>query len=510
MTRNTNTKLHCSGFSDRMRARDLAYEFARFGKIVRCDIPVPKNPSSDPFAFIEFEDARDVGVWSCLPLPLFFITEYLSTLHARQAKDAYHEMHGYRLDGFALRIDWAWSRAPSRRPLNQRTLTKLEFPHSKTDSLDSPQPQPQASSINPSKKKNRTESPKPASVIASKTLVSLPLEIIQNILIYVPIDSSIKTLCLTSKIFCSLLTDSTFASHHMDNARKQTNPLEIAQGANLPAVYMAIGYLEAIMYRSIPSVWVSLEKDLSACSLKIISEYVILHIPPSFQSDSVLEVAVNGLWPVVLHILFSLERLNPQDSRFCLDSLKMMEARFKRDTGISRAFEFLLKDGRLDCITRQDTSAPLIRACVMGQVETVRLLLSHPKVDPSASEDLALRCAVCKGHVEVVRILLQDARVSPATCNNEAVKSASQFGFASVLDVLLKDGRTDPAASNNSALCEAVRLGHVACVTLLLGDERVDPLDNACLPIRYAVHDKRVEIIDLLMKHPRMNPEIVI
>ncbi|GHJ84807.1 hypothetical protein NliqN6_1209 [Naganishia liquefaciens] len=80
--------LHVSGFPIDLRARDLAYEFERYGRLVRCDIPALKTAQSTPFAFVEFRDPRD-------------------------AEDAYYEMHGKPIDGRRISIQWA-KRPPSQ------------------------------------------------------------------------------------------------------------------------------------------------------------------------------------------------------------------------------------------------------------------------------------------------------------------------------------------------------------------------------------------------------------
>ncbi|KAI1789665.1 RNA-binding domain-containing protein [Ganoderma leucocontextum] len=76
--------LFVSGFHPTTRARDLAFEFERFGPLVRCDVPAPRNPhaNSNPYAFVEFRSQRD-------------------------AEDAYYDMHGRHFEGSRLSIQWA-------------------------------------------------------------------------------------------------------------------------------------------------------------------------------------------------------------------------------------------------------------------------------------------------------------------------------------------------------------------------------------------------------------------
>ncbi|KAJ1535275.1 hypothetical protein HK096_002795 [Nowakowskiella sp. JEL0078] len=77
------TTLFVAGVSSRTRAKDLAREFERYGRLVRCDIPAPRNFQARPsYAFVEFEDSRD-------------------------AEDAYDGMQNKLFDGYSLNVQWA-------------------------------------------------------------------------------------------------------------------------------------------------------------------------------------------------------------------------------------------------------------------------------------------------------------------------------------------------------------------------------------------------------------------
>ncbi|TFY70772.1 hypothetical protein EVG20_g2236 [Dentipellis fragilis] len=135
--------LFVSGFHPATRARDLAYEFERYGPLVRCDVPAPRNPhahSNPRERPVEFQcDVEDAILRTnhCLPNIVVVDPIALSAIlrcsaspypspferslnmppprsprsyafvefrSNRDAEDAYYDMHGRHFEGSRLSI----------------------------------------------------------------------------------------------------------------------------------------------------------------------------------------------------------------------------------------------------------------------------------------------------------------------------------------------------------------------------------------------------------------------
>jgi hypothetical protein len=83
-----------------------------------------------------------------------------------------------------------------------------------------------------------------------------------------------------------------------------------------------------------------------------------------------------------------------------------------------------------------DLHEALGEAAIWGFTDAVKLLLLDARVDPSARDNQALRCAAGKGHLEIVKLLLSDARVDPSAKNNVALDLASDRGHLEIVTLL--------------------------------------------------------------------------
>ena len=136
---------------------------------------------------------------------------------------------------------------------------------------------------------------------------------------------------------------------------------------------------------------------------------------------------------------------------------------------------------------------------VMAQLDLLLL-----KVDPSATDNYALRIASEQGRWQLVERLLKDSRVNPKDINSYSLRMASKNGHLQVVYLLLQDSRADPAADNNFSLVSgtqtrkksynlneiAARNGHYKVVDLLAADQRVSLTDQDCKAHHLKSHER--------------------
>lgn len=133
----------------------------------------------------------------------------------------------------------------------------------------------------------------------------------------------------------------------------------------------------------------------------------------------------------VLEVLFSDQRVQRQ----CYDPYLIRYAAYM---GYDNTVKVLLAAMR----KVEPRLSPLSTAAVAGRASTVRLLLTHPLINPGHCDNYALRHAALEGHVAVVRILLADRRIAPTLAFNKVIRKTLHRGFHEVYTLLTRDQRT--------------------------------------------------------------------
>ena len=70
----------------------------------------------------------------------------------------------------------------------------------------------------------------------------------------------------------------------------------------------------------------------------------------------------------------------------------------------------------------------LITACQNKDIDTAKLLLKNPKVNPTACDNLAIVFAVETGNTKFIELFIKDSRVPNVTKNNAIEYYESLFG----------------------------------------------------------------------------------
>lgn len=150
-------------------------------------------------------------------------------------------------------------------------------------------------------------------------------------------------------------------------------------------------------------------------------------------------------------------------------------------------------------------------ACYANDVETARLLVNVPGVDPAENECDTFGICCEEGFIEIVELFLQDPRVDPSKDDNYAIQGAAENGLLDILNILLQDPRVDPASLENYAIGAACENGHIAVVRRLLQDPRINPAadDNYafCNTVGAQIPEETIiEVLEILVEDGRVDP----
>ncbi|KAJ3065333.1 hypothetical protein HDU98_011310 [Podochytrium sp. JEL0797] len=221
------------------------------------------------------------------------------------------------------------------------------------------------------------------------------------------------------------------------------------------------------------------------------------------QKDRAFRVAAMLGYSEVIAFLLTIPAVNPSS-----DIDYALQISIEQPTRID-ILKLLLADSRVDPslpISATNSVNFFSTACERGNLEAVKLLLKHDKVNPRSGDNLAIRVAVQSGNTAVVELLLADGRCDPAVGEQWCIWIASMSDVAMVR-LLLKDSRVDPAFHNNRAILSAVSRSQIATVKLLMDDARVDPSAQNNEGLMSAARGNLVDVAACLLKDRRVRTE---
>ena len=106
----------------------------------------------------------------------------------------------------------------------------------------------------------------------------------------------------------------------------------------------------------------------------------------------------------------------------------------------------------------------------------------------------------------IFHFLVEYSFIDPSVHEHCILINACVHGDVQLLDLLLKDPRVNPAAIQNLAIRSASRNGHLAVVDRLLREPRVDPAAMGNYAFLWACECGHLPVVNRLLEEPRVDP----
>ncbi|KAI8830233.1 hypothetical protein BJ741DRAFT_620886 [Chytriomyces cf. hyalinus JEL632] len=310
------------------------------------------------------------------------------------------------------------------------------------------------------------------------SLLSLPWEVIRHILLYIPIDSRLREVALSSRLFGEhLMYDPHFAYIHTQAcSNKEEGGFAAYKARVTPQLYkMPYIYLQGTLRYILEEQYDKRDVQYPRGPLK-----------GFFMTESACGKIVSGLSSVL--------------SKVALPRLFHCLRTFRNSGDAAAAF---LKHHPDICSSRYD----LIEAVEKGWKEFVRISVRQG-FDVSQHRCHVLEAAIKREDVEMIAILLEDNRVNLTAddyrlliklLSHEKTKVTKRL--VQVVETLLSDKRVA-----NGEFLKAVLHGDVDSVTIFLANPESDPAVLGNLSVKLAIYFTRPDVLEKLLQDMRIFP----
>ena len=127
-------------------------------------------------------------------------------------------------------------------------------------------------------------------------------------------------------------------------------------------------------------------------------------------------------------------------------------------------------------IWRSNGNILVIKACEIGRVDILQLLMESFPFNLGLKNNAPLRIAAKNGYIDLLKFILNsgDPTVNPAAKNSEALRLACKNGYLKTVKILLSYKNIDLTINDNTCIIWASGNGHLKVVKYLLKFSGVD------------------------------------
>ncbi|KAI9327992.1 hypothetical protein BDR26DRAFT_874665 [Obelidium mucronatum] len=320
----------------------------------------------------------------------------------------------------------------------------------------------------------------------------LTFDILEHILVHLPIDACLTTTALASKQMLApfLLASVAFARRHVRLQHQQshlgfwkfleTANLQVGNWQDLPVCYRIAIYREVLQEPASSSG----SNEARPRHWRIRDPLLAHKISTYLINDSSLVVTCNENRSIVygtasnmvgfVRKCLTVATVDPcAYNHFCIKA--------SAQCGFLETFKLLMADPRVDPnVGLKETNGcepvPIIGAAVLGHSEIVKILLSDPRVDPRINDGFALWLACRKGHVEIVRLFLEDGRVDPTSRHQNVccLAVAARTGNLTLVNDLMECPRVIRKEDLAAAAQEAISYNHLKIARFILSHKLLE------------------------------------
>lgn len=157
-------------------------------------------------------------------------------------------------------------------------------------------------------------------------------------------------------------------------------------------------------------------------------------------------------------------------------------------------------------LDKLDINDAFVEICRFGFNDFLEEYINHPDFDPIYDEQNAFEISCSNGHTDIVVRLLKIPEIKPCYARNSALREADFYEHHDIIDLILADDRVDPATLQHMKIMSAIKCNHIGPLRDWISKPNTDLTFKNNWALRYACEAGLVEILEMILKHPSIDP----